>query len=46
MATELINLTPHVLVVYDEDGETEIARISPAGEVARVETRATKMGGS
>ena len=40
----LVNLTPHVLVVYDEDGEKELARIPVAGEAARVETRATKIG--
>jgi hypothetical protein len=40
----LINLTPHDLVLYDEAGETEIARILQAGEVARVKTQATQVG--
>ena len=44
MATELINITPHVLVIYGEDRETEVARIPVAGEAARVETRATQTG--
>ena len=38
------NLTPHDLVVYDEAGEKEIARLPRTGEVARVNTEATQIG--
>jgi len=38
---EVINLTPHDLILFDEQGEEEIARIEKSGRVARVETQAT-----
>jgi len=44
MATKIVNLTPHELVLMDETGENEIAHIPVAGEAARVGTRATKIG--
>lgn len=44
MATKLVNLTPHEIVLMDDSGEKEIARIPVAGEAARVETRATQTG--
>lgn len=44
MATKMVNLTPHELVLMDESGENEVARIPVAGEAARVETRATQTG--
>lgn len=42
--TMLINLTPHVLTLYDESGQKEFSRIAPAGQVARVKTTATIVG--
>ena len=44
MATIMVNLTPHDLVVYDEMGEEEIASLPRAGEMARVETQAKEVG--
>ncbi|MBU4387800.1 hypothetical protein KJ644_05060 [Candidatus Dependentiae bacterium] len=37
---DLVNLTPHPCVIFDDAGEEEIARIAPSGQVARVQTLA------
>jgi hypothetical protein len=33
-----INLTPHTLNVFDEEGKAQVAEIPPSGTVARVDT--------
>ncbi len=44
MATKLVNLTPHALVVYDESGKTPLATLEVAGKMARVKTLALDDG--
>ena len=39
-----INLTPHPCVVFDAAGVSEVARIAPSGQVARVKTTAIEAG--
>lgn len=41
---QLVNLTPHDIKVYFEDGETVKAVIKPSGEVARVTVVRKKIG--
>lgn len=41
---ELVNLTPHDIVIYDEDGETVKTVIKASGEVARVTVVRKKVG--
>jgi hypothetical protein len=38
--TNLINLTPHEVVVYDQAGQNVILKIPPSGKVARVAVKA------
>jgi len=40
----LVNLTPHDIVIYDEDGETVKLVIKPSGKVARVTVKRKKVG--
>ena len=42
--TELVNLTPHdIVVVVDNDDEVEMVRIPPSGTVARVRAEQKKV---
>lgn len=34
--TKIINLTPHDVTIFDDDGKTKLATIPPSGDVARV----------
>ena len=40
---KFINLTPHTLNLFSQDGE-EVMSIAPSGQVARVESRQKKVG--
>ena len=40
---EIINLTPHEIIIVSEDGE-EIMRIPPSGQVARVSVKSEVVG--
>ena len=39
-----VNLTPHDVIIYELEGENEIARIPRSGKVARVSTREEYIG--
>jgi len=41
--TKLVNLTPHEVTIYDENGNVKL-RIPPSGQVARVKSRQVKIG--
>jgi hypothetical protein len=41
---EFINLTPHEMVIYDEEGKNVILRIPPSGKIARVATDSRIIG--
>jgi len=43
-AVQLINLTPHDIVIYHEDGETVKLVVKPSGKVARVTVKRKKIG--
>lgn len=40
----IINLTPHAVVIYDNDGKTILATVQPSGEVARVSMTRQQVG--
>lgn len=42
--TQIINLTPHAVVIYDNDGKTILATVQPSGDVARVSMTRQQMG--
>jgi hypothetical protein len=41
---KLINLTPHKLVIYDEQGESIITELEPSGAVARCAVESVQVG--
>ncbi len=41
---QLVNLTPHVVRIFGQDGETLLAEIFPSGEVARCSVTSTEVG--
>jgi len=41
---EIINLTPHEIVILSQDGKSIITRIPPSGTVARVSVTSTVVG--
>ena len=43
-AVQLVNLTPHDIVIYHEDGETVKLVIKASGQVARATARRKKIG--
>jgi hypothetical protein len=40
----IINLTPHEVIIYDQTGQNIVLRIPPAGKVARVSISAQTVG--
>ena len=41
---EFVNLTPHEVIVFDEEGKNVLLRVPPSGEVARVEVKRKEAG--
>jgi hypothetical protein len=42
--TNIINLTPHEITIYDQTGQEIVLRIPPSGKVARVSISAQTVG--
>jgi len=40
---KFVNLTPHEIVIFDNEGKNVIKRIPPLGQVARVSVKRTKV---
>ena len=40
---KFVNLTPHEIVIFDNEGRSVIKRIPPSGQVARVSVKRTKV---
>ncbi len=40
---KFVNLTPHEIVIFDNEGKNIIKRIPPSGQVARVSVKRTKV---
>ncbi len=41
---EFVNLTPHEVIVFDEEGKNVLLRVPPSGQIARVEVRRELVG--
>lgn len=42
--SKIVNVTPHEIVVFDQEGKNVIMRIPPSGIIARVTTTQQKVG--